>query len=117
MYVAVKGGEAAILSSYRLLAEQRRGDLATPELSVTQIREQLKLAPISGIRVDPTGRPDAAFRAQNESALNAARFEVQKSWKALGEAEQEAIARSQVTSHPLGAKSTDETARCRGIPW
>ncbi|KWT98931.1 MULTISPECIES: carbon-phosphorus lyase complex subunit PhnI [unclassified Variovorax] len=44
MYVAVKGGEAAILQSYRLLAEQRRGDGATPELSVTQIREQLKLA-------------------------------------------------------------------------
>ncbi|MBN8755433.1 MULTISPECIES: carbon-phosphorus lyase complex subunit PhnI [Variovorax] len=44
MYVAVKGGEAAILSSYRLLAEQRRGDADTPELSVRQIREQLKLA-------------------------------------------------------------------------
>ena len=44
MYVAVKGGEAAILNSYRLLAERRRGDTATPELSVTQIREQLKLA-------------------------------------------------------------------------
>jgi alpha-D-ribose 1-methylphosphonate 5-triphosphate synthase subunit PhnI len=44
MYVAVKGGETAILQSYRLLAEQRRGDSATPELSVTQIREQLKLA-------------------------------------------------------------------------
>lgn len=44
MYVAVKGGEAAILSSYRLLAEQRRGDAGTPELSVAQIREQLKLA-------------------------------------------------------------------------
>ncbi len=44
MYVAVKGGEAAILSSYRLLAAQRRGDVGTPELSVAQIREQLKLA-------------------------------------------------------------------------
>ncbi|MES2185991.1 MAG: carbon-phosphorus lyase complex subunit PhnI [Pseudomonadota bacterium] len=44
MYVAVKGGEAAILHSYQLLAEQRRGDPATPELSVRQIREQLKLA-------------------------------------------------------------------------
>ena len=44
MYVAVKGGEAAILHSYRLLAEQRRGDTAIPELSVRQIREQLKLA-------------------------------------------------------------------------
>jgi alpha-D-ribose 1-methylphosphonate 5-triphosphate synthase subunit PhnI len=44
MYVAVKGGEAAILNSYRLLAEQRRGDAAQPELSVQQIRQQLKLA-------------------------------------------------------------------------
>ena len=44
MYVAVKGGEAAILNSYRLLAQQRRGDPQQPELSVTQIREQLKLS-------------------------------------------------------------------------
>jgi alpha-D-ribose 1-methylphosphonate 5-triphosphate synthase subunit PhnI len=44
MYVAVKGGESAILNSYRLLAEQRRGDRALPELSVAQIRSQLKLA-------------------------------------------------------------------------
>jgi len=44
MYVAVKGGESAILSSYDLLAEQRRGDTDTPELSVSQIRGQLKLA-------------------------------------------------------------------------
>ncbi|MBW8317509.1 MAG: carbon-phosphorus lyase complex subunit PhnI, partial [Hydrogenophaga sp.] len=44
MYVAVKGGETAILNSYRLLADQRRGDLAQPELGVAQIREQLKLA-------------------------------------------------------------------------
>lgn len=44
MYVAVKGGEIAILNSYRLLADQRRGDLAQPELGVAQIREQLKLA-------------------------------------------------------------------------
>ena len=44
MYVAVKGGEAAILNSYQLLARQRRGDSAQPELSVAQIRQQLKLA-------------------------------------------------------------------------
>lgn len=44
MYVAVKGGETAILNSYRLLSEQRRGDAALPELSVAQIRQQLKLA-------------------------------------------------------------------------
>jgi alpha-D-ribose 1-methylphosphonate 5-triphosphate synthase subunit PhnI len=44
MYVAVKGGETAILNSYKLLAAQRRGDTAQPELTVAQIREQLKLS-------------------------------------------------------------------------
>jgi len=44
MYVAVKGGEAAILNSYKLLEEQRRGDTSLPELTVDQIRQQLKLS-------------------------------------------------------------------------
>lgn len=44
MYVSVKGGAAAIESSWRLLAQQRRGDTSLPELSVAQIREQLPLA-------------------------------------------------------------------------
>ncbi|NVZ20484.1 carbon-phosphorus lyase complex subunit PhnI [Pseudomonas costantinii] len=44
MYVAVKGGEQAIDNAHRLLAKKRRGDTAIPELSVTQIREQLPLA-------------------------------------------------------------------------
>ena len=44
MYVAVKGGETAILNSYRLLSQQRRGDLSVPELGIAQIREQMKLA-------------------------------------------------------------------------
>ena len=44
MYVAVKGGEAAILNSYRLLAQQRRGDPAVTELSIDQIIQQLRLA-------------------------------------------------------------------------
>jgi alpha-D-ribose 1-methylphosphonate 5-triphosphate synthase subunit PhnI len=44
MYVAVKGGETAILNSYKLLAAQRRGDSAQPELSVSQICQQLKLS-------------------------------------------------------------------------
>ena len=44
MYVAVKGGEQAILSSYQLLDEQRRGDPSVPELSIAQIRQQMKLA-------------------------------------------------------------------------
>jgi len=44
MYVAVKGGEAAILASLDLLAETRRGDPAVPELGADQIREQFGIA-------------------------------------------------------------------------
>ena len=44
MYVAVKGGEAAILNSYKLLAEVRRGEPDVPELSLAQIAQQLPLA-------------------------------------------------------------------------
>ena len=43
MYVAVKGGEAAILATHDLLAEARRGDPAVPELGVDQILEQMGL--------------------------------------------------------------------------
>ncbi len=44
MYVAVKGGERAIENAHALLAEERRGDKDVAELSIAQIREQLKLA-------------------------------------------------------------------------
>jgi alpha-D-ribose 1-methylphosphonate 5-triphosphate synthase subunit PhnI len=44
MYVAVKGGERAIDAAHAWLAEERRGDPAVAELSVAQIREQLRLA-------------------------------------------------------------------------
>lgn len=44
MYVAVKGGERAIDNAHAWLAEDRRGDPAVPELSVAQIRGQMKLA-------------------------------------------------------------------------
>src|SRR5579871_360484 len=44
MYVAVKGGEAAIDAAHRLLADARRGDPAVPELSCAQIDQQLSLA-------------------------------------------------------------------------
>ncbi len=43
MYIAVKGGEAAIEASRRLLADARRGDPAVREIEVAQIREQLGL--------------------------------------------------------------------------
>lgn len=44
MYVAVKGGERAILNSYQMLDAYRRGDTAVPELTLAQIREQMPLA-------------------------------------------------------------------------
>ncbi|MEL7182672.1 MAG: carbon-phosphorus lyase complex subunit PhnI, partial [Pseudomonadota bacterium] len=44
MYVAVKGGERAIENAHAWLAEERRGNPDVPELSVAQIREQMRLA-------------------------------------------------------------------------
>jgi len=44
MYVAVKGGETAILNSHALLAAARRGRAGVPELTLDQIREQMRLA-------------------------------------------------------------------------
>lgn len=44
MYVAVKGGEAAIACAHRWLAEERRGDPTVPELGVAQIEQQLGVA-------------------------------------------------------------------------
>ena len=44
MYVAVKGGERAILNAHELLDEKRRGDLSVPEITVSQIENQLPLA-------------------------------------------------------------------------
>ncbi|MBO6540369.1 MAG: carbon-phosphorus lyase complex subunit PhnI [Rhizobiaceae bacterium] len=43
MYVAVKGGEAAIRNAHRLLADKRRGDRSVPALRLDQIVEQLAL--------------------------------------------------------------------------
>jgi alpha-D-ribose 1-methylphosphonate 5-triphosphate synthase subunit PhnI len=44
MYVAVKGGEAAIDNAHRLMAEERRGAADVPELSLAQIESQMSLA-------------------------------------------------------------------------
>ncbi|SCB57965.1 alpha-D-ribose 1-methylphosphonate 5-triphosphate synthase subunit PhnI [Rhizobium aethiopicum] len=44
MYVAVKGGEAAIANAHRLLADRRRGDRSLPAIGIEQIVEQLALA-------------------------------------------------------------------------
>ncbi|MEO0729266.1 MAG: carbon-phosphorus lyase complex subunit PhnI [Pseudomonadota bacterium] len=43
MYVAVKGGEAAIDAAHALLDKERRGDTSVPELSIDQVREQLAI--------------------------------------------------------------------------
>ena len=44
MYVPVKGGEAAIANAHLLLAEERRGDPAIPEITPEQIAAQLSLS-------------------------------------------------------------------------
>ncbi|MFQ6547067.1 carbon-phosphorus lyase complex subunit PhnI [Aestuariibius sp. 2305UL40-4] len=44
MYVAVKGGERAIENAHTWLAEERRGDPGIAELTIAQIRSQLRLA-------------------------------------------------------------------------
>lgn len=44
MYVAVKGGEAAIDAAHAWLASARRGDPALPELTPAQLADQLGLA-------------------------------------------------------------------------
>ena len=44
MYVAVKGGERAIENAHAWLDEERRGDPEVADLTIEQIREQLKLA-------------------------------------------------------------------------
>lgn len=44
MYVAVKGGEAAIANAHRLLADRRRGERSIPVIGIDQIESQLSLA-------------------------------------------------------------------------
>src|ERR671931_290737 len=44
MYVAVECGERAIANAHRLPADERRGPPSIPELSLTQIDQQLALA-------------------------------------------------------------------------
>jgi len=44
MYVAVKGGEKAIRNAHAYLAEKRRGSTDIPEVSPSQIEEQLSLS-------------------------------------------------------------------------
>lgn len=68
MYVAVKGGESAILNSYELLAQQRRGDPNVPELSVAQIRQQLRLSVDRVMAEGSVYDPELAALAIKQSA-------------------------------------------------
>jgi alpha-D-ribose 1-methylphosphonate 5-triphosphate synthase subunit PhnI len=68
MYVAVKGGEAAILNAEALVAQARRGDPAVPELSVAQIREQMRLAVARVMTEGSLYDPDLAALAIKQAA-------------------------------------------------
>lgn len=67
MYVAVKGGEAAILATHDLVAETRRGDESVPELAVAQIREQMGLACARVMNEGSLYDPDLAALALKQS--------------------------------------------------
>lgn len=67
MYVAVKGGEAAILATHDLLAETRRGDPAVPEITAAQIREQQALAVARIMNEGSLYDPDLAALALKQS--------------------------------------------------
>ncbi len=67
MYVAVKGGEAAISATHDLVAEERRGDTSVPELDVSQIREQMKLACARVMNEGSLYDPDLAALALKQS--------------------------------------------------
>ena len=67
MYVAVKGGERAIESAHAWLAEERRGDTDVAELSIAQIREQLKLAADRVMAEGSLYDPDLAALAIKQS--------------------------------------------------
>ena len=56
MYVAVKGGEAAIANAHRLLADRRRGDRQVPGLRLDQIVEHRIPEPLPPVLRHPAGR-------------------------------------------------------------
>jgi len=67
MYVAVKGGERAIHNAHAWLAEERRGDTSVDELSIAQIREQLKLSVTRVMAEGSLYDPDLAALAIKQS--------------------------------------------------
>jgi alpha-D-ribose 1-methylphosphonate 5-triphosphate synthase subunit PhnI len=67
MYVAVKGGEAAIDKAHRLLADRRRADRDVPALSLAQIAGQLSLAVDRVMAEGSLYDPDLAAMAVRQS--------------------------------------------------
>jgi alpha-D-ribose 1-methylphosphonate 5-triphosphate synthase subunit PhnI len=68
MYVAVKGGERAIRNSHQLLAEARRGEPSVPELTLEQIKQQLRLAVDRVMTEGSVYDPDLAALALKQAA-------------------------------------------------
>lgn len=68
MYVAVKGGETAILNSQTMNDHARRGDPAVPELSIAQIREQMRLAVARVMTEGSLYDPDLAALAVKQAS-------------------------------------------------
>ena len=67
MYVAVKGGERAIENAHAWLAEARRGDPGVPELTATQIREQMALSTARVMAEGALYDPDLAALALKQA--------------------------------------------------
>ena len=67
MYVAVKGGEAAIANAHKLLADRRRGDRDVPALTLEQITGQLALAVDRVMAEGSLYDPDLAAMAVRQS--------------------------------------------------
>jgi len=68
MYVAVKGGERAIVNSHALLAQARRGDTGIAELSIDQVKQQLRLAVDRVMAEGSVYDPDLAALAVKQAA-------------------------------------------------
>ena len=67
MYVAVKGGEAAIANAHRLLDDRRRGDRSVPALTLAQITQQLALAVDRAMAEGSLYDPELAAMAVRQS--------------------------------------------------
>ena len=67
MYVAVKGGEAAIANAHGLLDDRRRGDRSVPALTLEQITQQLALAVDRAMAEGSLYDPELAAMAVRQS--------------------------------------------------